>query len=68
MRRTKLEHLASTGMIEGKCSTRKQREKMLDGLIITKWLKVERVTEAMKATWDRDAWKVMMAYSIEHSS
>ena len=35
----------TTGMIEEK------REKMLDGL--TKWLKVGRVTEALKATRDR---------------
>ena len=38
MRREKLEHLVATGMIEGKRSRGKQREKMLDGL--TKWLKV----------------------------
>ena len=38
MRRKKLEHLVTTGMIEGKCSWGKQHEKMLDGL--TKWLKV----------------------------
>ena len=26
----------------------------------TKWLKVGRVTEALKVSWDRDAWKVMI--------
>ena len=50
MRREKLEHLVTTGMIEGKRSKGKQLEKVLDRL--TKWLKLEkRVTEA---TWDRD--------------
>ena len=34
---------------------------MLDGL--TKWLKVGRVTEALEASRDRDAWKVMIAYA-----
>ena len=43
-----------------------QREKMLDGL--TKWLKVGRVTEALKATRDRDAWKVTIAYANEHGT
>ena len=63
MRREKLEHLVKTGMIEGKRSRGKQREKMLDGL--TKWFKVGRVTEALKATRDRDRdlWKVMIAFA-----
>ena len=51
MRRKTLEHLETTGIIEGK-----QCEKMLDGL--TKWLKEGRVTQALKVTWDRAAWKV----------
>ena len=51
MRREILEHLVTTGMIEGKCSRGKQREKMLDKL--TKRLEVERGTEALNATMDR---------------
>ena len=43
-----------------------QGKKMLDGL--TKWLKVGRVTEALEATWDRDAWKVMIVYAKEHGT
>ena len=39
LRREKLVHLVTTGMIEENRSRGKQREKMLDGL--TKWLKVE---------------------------
>ena len=35
MRREKLEHLVTTGMIQEKCSREKQQEKMLDEL--TKW-------------------------------
>ena len=56
MRREKLEHLVTSGMIVGK-----QRQKLLNGL--TKWLKVGQGTEALKATRDRDAWKVMTAHS-----
>ena len=54
MRRGKLKYLITSGIIEGKCS----RGKMLDGP--TKWLKVGRVTEALKVTKDKDAWKVMI--------
>ena len=46
-------------MIEEKRSSRKQREKMLAGL--TKWLRVGRLTEELKATRDRDAGQVMIA-------
>ena len=47
-------------------SRRKQREKMLDGL--TKCLKVGRVTEEFKATRERDALKVMIAYAQEQGT
>ena len=55
--REKLEHVVTTGMIEGKHSRRKQREMMLDGL--TKWLKVELVTYPLKVTRDGDVGKIM---------
>ena len=35
---------------------------------LTKWLKVRRVTKALKATRDRDACKVIMVYSKEHGT
>ena len=65
MRREKQEHLVTTGMVEGKCSRGIHHEKMSDGL--TKWLKVGRVTKAVKVSRDRDAWKVMITYTKEHS-
>ena len=52
--------IMTTGMIEEKCSRGKQREKMLDGL--TKWFKVERLTEALQVMRDRDASTVMIAF------
>ena len=63
MRRGKLEHLVTTGMIKGKCSRRTECEKMLDGL--KKWFKVGRVADILKAEQDKDAEKVMMVYAIE---
>ena len=53
MRREKVEYIVTTGMIEGERNRGKQREKMLD--VLTKWLKVGRVTEELKATRDRNA-------------
>ena len=50
MRKEKLEHLVTTGIIEGKCSSGKQRVKMLDQQ--TKWLKEGYVTDALKAMRD----------------
>ena len=66
MRREKVENLLTIGMIEEKHSKRKQCEKILDGL--TKWLKVARVTEALKAMRDRDVWKVMISFAEEHGT
>ena len=35
---------------------------------LTKWLKVGRVTDALKATRARDVWKVMIAYAKERGT
>ena len=59
-------HLLTTGMIEGKSSGGKQREKLMDGL--TKWFKVGRVTDALEATRNRDAQKVIINYTKEHGT
>ena len=50
MRREKLEHLITTGMMEGKRSRGKQGEKMTDGL--ANWLGAGKVVEILKATRD----------------
>ncbi|GFO23386.1 LOW QUALITY PROTEIN: hypothetical protein PoB_004989100 [Plakobranchus ocellatus] len=51
MRREKLENLVTTGMLEGKRSRGKQREKLIEGL--TDWLKAGKSLEAIEATKDR---------------
>ena len=66
MRREKLEHLITTGMMEGKRSRGKQREKMTDGLV--KWLGASKVVEILKATRDRGIWKDMIANAIKHGT
>ena len=66
MRREKLEHLIKTGMMEGKRSRGKQREKMTDGLV--KWLGAGKVVEILKATRDRGIWKDMIANAIKHGT
>ena len=60
MRIEKVEHLATTGMIEGKFSKGKQREKKLDGL--TMWLKVGRKSDSTESDKGyKDAWTVMIS-------
>ena len=66
MRREKLEHLITTGMMEGKRSRGKQREKMTDRLV--KWLGAGKVVEILKATRDRGIWKDMIANAIKHGT
>ena len=66
MRREKLEHLITTGMMEGKRSRGKQREKMTDGL--TNLLGSGKVVEILKATRDRGIWKDMIANAIKQGT
>ena len=62
IRRGKLEHIVTTGMIEGKYSRGKQRKKMFDGL--TKWLNEGQVTDAPEVTKDRGSWKFISNVKI----
>ena len=50
-KKKKIEHLVTTGMIEGNRLREKHLEKMLDGL--TKWLKVGQVIHALKLSNER---------------
>ena len=62
----KIEQLVTTGIFEGKRRRGKQQENILAAL--TKWLNIGRVTDALRATMDRDGWKVMVAYAQEHGT
>ena len=66
MRREKLEHLITTGMMEGKRSTGKQREKMTDGL--ANWLGAGKMVKILIATRDCAIWKDMIANAIKHDT
>ena len=66
MRREKLEHIITTGMMEGKRSRGKQWEKMTNGL--ANWLGAGEVVEILKATRDRGIWKDMIANAIKHGT
>ena len=66
MRREKLEHLITTGMMEGKRSREKQREKMTNGL--ANWLRADMVVKILKATRDRGIWKDMIANAIKYGA
>ncbi|GFO34819.1 hypothetical protein PoB_006132400 [Plakobranchus ocellatus] len=62
MRREKLENLVTTGMLEGKRSRGKQREKLIEGL--ADWLKAGKSLEAIEATKDRKKWRTMIANAV----
>ena len=60
MRKGKLEHLLTTGKIEGKTSRGRQRIKIQDG--IAAWLG-RSTAEMFVDARDRKKWKVMIAYA-----
>ena len=66
MRRKGLEHLITTGKLEGGRGRGRQRDKLLDGL--TWWMKTERVTNLLSTTNDRDIWKVMIANAMRQGT
>ncbi|GFN99171.1 hypothetical protein PoB_002567700 [Plakobranchus ocellatus] len=66
MQREKLENLVTTGMLEGKRSRGKQREKLMEGL--TDWLKAGKSLEAIKATKDRKKWRTMIANAVKQGT
>ncbi|GFO08443.1 hypothetical protein PoB_003494800 [Plakobranchus ocellatus] len=59
MRREKLEHLVTTGKLEGKRSRGRQREKITNGLAT--WLGSGRVTETLTTVKDWDFWRDTIA-------
>ena len=60
MRKGKLEHLLTTGKIEGKRSRGRQRIKIQEG--IAAWLG-RSTAEMFVDARDREKWKVMIAYA-----
>ncbi|GFO35520.1 hypothetical protein PoB_006202500 [Plakobranchus ocellatus] len=63
MRREKLEHLVTTGQLEGKRSRGRQREK-----ITATWLGPGKVTETLTAVKDRDLWRDMIANAYKQGN
>ncbi|GFR73120.1 hypothetical protein ElyMa_003858500 [Elysia marginata] len=66
MRREKLEHLITTGKLDGKRGRGKQREKMMDGL--KRWLGSGSSTETMTAIGHRELWRNMIADASKHGT
>ncbi|GFS20509.1 hypothetical protein ElyMa_001572900 [Elysia marginata] len=66
MRREKLEHLITTGKLDGKRGRGKQREKMIDGL--KRWLGSGSWTETMTAMGHRELWRNMIADASKHGT
>ncbi|GFR65703.1 endonuclease-reverse transcriptase [Elysia marginata] len=66
MRREKLEHLITTGKLDGKRGRGIQREKMMDGL--KRWLGSGSSTETMTAMGHRELWRNMIADASKHGT
>ncbi|GFR77827.1 endonuclease-reverse transcriptase [Elysia marginata] len=66
MRREKLEHLITTGKLDGKRGRGKQREKMMDGL--KRWLGSGSSTETMTAMGHQELWRNMIADASKHGT
>ncbi|GFO26803.1 hypothetical protein PoB_005330800 [Plakobranchus ocellatus] len=68
MRRQKSRLMArcSKGMLEGKRSRGKQREKLIEGL--ADWLKAGKSLEAIEATKDRKKWRTMIANAVKQGT
>ena len=67
MRRQKLEHLVTTGKMDGKRSRGRQRQKMLDGLAT--WMNKDTPINMLDSVlWDRGGWKSLIADAIGHGT
>ena len=66
MRRKELEHLVTTGKIDGKRSRGRQREKILDSMTV--WLQKDKPTQTIWCTWNRERWKSMVANAMKHGT
>ncbi|GFO36705.1 hypothetical protein PoB_006321000 [Plakobranchus ocellatus] len=66
MRRGKLEHLVTTGKLEGKRSRGRQREKIMDGLAT--WLGPGKVSDILAAIKNRDLWRDMFANAYKQGT
>ena len=66
MRRKGLEHLVTTGMVNGRRGRGRPREKMIDRLSL--WLKVEKPTLVMRHTCNREGWRSLVADAYRHGT
>jgi hypothetical protein len=65
LRREKMEHLITTGKIEGKKGRGRPREKLLDGL--AKWMSTEPLA-VIKKVRSRACWRAMIADAVRHGT
>ncbi|GFN81927.1 hypothetical protein PoB_000843300 [Plakobranchus ocellatus] len=65
MRRGKLEHLVTTGKLEGKRSRGRQKEKIMDGLAT--WLRPGKI-DTLAAVKNRVLWRDMIANAYKQGT
>ena len=66
MRRKELEHLVTTGKIDGKRSRGRQKEKILDSMTVS--LQKDKPTQAISCTWNRERWRSMVTNAMKHGT
>ena len=63
MRRKELEHLVTTGKIDGKRSRGRKREK-----ILTVWLQRDKPIQMISCTWNCERWRSVVANAMKHDT
>ena len=66
MRRKELEHLVTTGKIDGKRSRGRQREKILDSMTV--WLQKDKPIQTISCTLNRERWRSMVANAMKYGT
>ena len=61
-----MEHLVTTGALDGKRSVGRQREKMQDNLC--KWTGITRTTDLIRASSDRGEWQDLIANAVQQGT
>ena len=61
-----LEHLATTGKLDGRRARGRQREKIMDS--VTSWIGKKCVKELIRAASDRDDWRDMIANAVRQGT
>ena len=66
MTRKELDHIMTTGIIDGKRSRGRRRERILDSMIV--WLQRDKPIQMISCTWNNERWRFMVANAMKHGT